>query len=387
MNGRIVGLVCLIALMGCGGDEPGTGVMPTQPGPAGMSALPGAAGMSSTLAGRAAAGMGAAGRSTTPMTAAGRGASGMGASGSGAAGMTMATAGMTSMAGSGGAAGMAMSMAGSGGAAGMAMAGAGGASGGSAMPGKGMCCKDGNCLCHGPDPMGLTSSKGPYNTKSYTVGAGCIFYPTDAEPPFAAVAVSDGFLGAGGCSSFQTGQWGPFYASHGIVAMIVNTGSSDQPNQRARALASGISAFKSENMKSGSPLMGKLAGRYGTSGFSMGGGGTTYAARDDKTLLSDVAIMPWGPVNSGVTVPTLVICGSSDGTAPCASHGTPAYNGISNDVPKMRIQISSGHAGQPSSGGGMSGKVGLAFQKVFLEGDERWRPLLVGAMSVATNIK
>jgi hypothetical protein len=169
--------------------------------------------------------------------------------------------------------------------------------------------------------------------------------------------------------------------------MIVDTGSSDQPNVRGMALLKGIAAFKTENTKSGSPLNGKLAGRYGTSGFSMGGGGTTYAARDDKTLLTDVALMPWGPVNSGVTVPTLIVCGSSDGTAPCASHGTPAYAGIAATVPKMRIEISSGHAGQPSSGGGTSGKVGLAFQKVFLEGDERWRPLLVAAPSLETNIK
>jgi hypothetical protein len=53
----------------------------------------------------------------------------------------------------------------------------------------------------------------------------------------------------------------------------------------------------------------------------------------------------------------------------------------------MKIQISSGHAGQPSSGMGKSGKFGLAFQKVFLEGDERWRPLLIAGDSETTNIK
>ena len=254
--------------------------------------------------------------------------------------------------------------------------------------GSGMCCADGNCLCHGPNPTALTSGRGPYMTQSYTVtGAGCVFYPTNAEAPFAAVSVSDGFLGSGGCSSFQTGQWGSFYASWGIVAMIVDTGSLDQPDQRAQALLDGIAAFKAENTRSGSPLNGKLAGRYGTSGFSMGGGGTTIAASRDKTLLTDVAIMPWGPTNRGVSVPTLVICGSSDGTASCSSHGTPAYRGIADSVPKMRIEITSGHAGQPSSGGGQSGKVALAFQKVFLEGDTRWRPLLVGADSEETNIK
>ena len=254
--------------------------------------------------------------------------------------------------------------------------------------GGGSCCPDGNCLCHGPNPTALTSERGPYMTRSYTVtGAGCVYYPTNAEGQLAAVAISDGFLGSGGCGSFQTGGWGTFYASWGIVAMIVDTGSLDQPSQRGMALSQGIAAFKAENTKSGGPLNGKLAGRYGTSGFSMGGGGTTYAARADKTLLTDIAIMPWGPLNSGVAVPTLVICGSSDGTASCSSHGTPAYRGIADTVPKMRIVVSSGHAGNPSAGGGESGRVGLAFQKVFLEGDTRWRPLLVGAGAEDTNIR
>jgi hypothetical protein len=257
------------------------------------------------------------------------------------------------------------------------------------MPmGTGTCCADGDCLCHGPEPTKLTSAAGPYHAEMYTVaGVGCVFYPTDAEAPLAAVAVADGFLGAGGCSSFQTGEWGPLYASWGIVAMIVDTGSSDQPAQRADALANGIDAFKKENTTMASPLFGKLAGRYGTSGFSMGGGGTTIAAAADPMLLSDVALMPWGPTDTGITVPTLIVCGSSDGTAPCAQHGTPAYKGIPDTVPKMRIQINSGHAGQPSSGMGVSGQVGLAFQKVFLEGDERWRPLLVAADNEDSNIK
>jgi len=257
------------------------------------------------------------------------------------------------------------------------------------MPGeKGMCCDDGNCLCHGPAPTALTSTKGPFKTQSYTVaGTGCVYYPTDAEPPFAAVSISDGFLGSGGCGSFQTGQWGPLYASWGIVAMIVNTGSSDQPNARGRALLKGISAFKTENTKAGSPLNGKLAGRYGTSGFSMGGGGTTFASSEDKTLLSSVAIMPWGPVRGSVSVPTLIICGSSDGTAACGSHGTPFYRGVANTTPKMRVQVTSGHAGQPSAGSGRSGQYGLAFTKVFLEGDTRWKSLLVAAPSEETNLK
>ena len=52
----------------------------------------------------------------------------------------------------------------------------------------------------------------------------------------------------------------------------------------------------------------------------------------------------------------------------------------------MRVQVSGGHNGQPTAGGSNSGEFGLAFQKVFLEGDERWRPLLVAADSEETNI-
>ena len=253
--------------------------------------------------------------------------------------------------------------------------------------GSGECCSDGKCICRTAPPSSLSSTRGPYMTMSYNVaGAGCVYYPTGVEGPFAAVAISDGFGGTGGCGRTQTDGWGPLYASWGIVTMIVNTGSGDQPNQRGRALTRGIEAFKAENMRSGSPLSGKLAGRYGTSGFSMGGGGTSYASVQDKTLLTSVAIMPWGPVRSGVTVPTLVICGSSDAIASCSSHGNPLYNGITGMVPKMKTTVSSGHVGQPSAGSGRSGQAGLAFQKVFLEGDTRWKPLLQMVMGEKANI-
>ena len=122
-----------------------------------------------------------------------------------------------------------------------------------------------------------------------------------------------------------------------------------------------------------------LAGRYGTSGFSMGGGGTTYAAQDDPTLLTSVGLMSWGPVGTGVSVPTLFICGASDGIAPCGSHSEDAYAEMAASTEKMLVMVSSGHSGQPTAGGGMSGAYGLAFQKVFLEGDERWRPILLAA--------
>jgi hypothetical protein len=103
--------------------------------------------------------------------------------------------------------------------------------------------------------------------------------------------------------------------------------------------------------------------------------------------LTSVAIMAWGPDGVGVTVPTLFTCGSSDGTASCSSHGTPAYNEMPSTTPKMRVTVSSGHSGEPTVDSGLQGAWGLAFQKLFLDGDERWRSVLLAGDYDATNIQ
>ena len=65
-------------------------------------------------------------------------------------------------------------------------------------------------------------------------------------------------------------------------------------------IAKPIDAIASENTKSGSPLNGKLAGRYGTSGYSMGGGGTTLASVSEPTLRSSLGLAPWEPTGENV---------------------------------------------------------------------------------------
>jgi hypothetical protein len=369
---RSVSAAILVASagFGCGSEDEGSGISGVSTG--GSSGVSGGSG-----------GVGAAGASGTAGMMMSGGAGGVGGATGGIGGATGGVGGMT------------------GGVGGMVAGDAGGMTGGddpdggtvdpdggaAGMGGDGSCCDDGDCICR-EAPTALSSAEGPYPTDSYSLpGVGCIYYPTSgAEPPFAAVAISDGYLGTGGCGRTQTNGWGPLYASHGIVAMIVETGSGDQPRTRGNHLIEGIDGFKQENMNSSSPLNGKLAGRYGTSGFSMGGGGTTYASSEDSTLLSSVAMMPWGPT-SDLTVPTLIICGASDRTAGCGSHGRPAYGGIADSVDKMLIVVSGGHVGQPTAGGGDSGAVGLAFTKLYLEGDQRWKPFLLMADYEETNIE
>lgn len=374
IRASLVPIATLVLAAACGSDTPSGIMNPVQPGPAGsgttVAGSVGVAGARAGIGGAGSTGSGiagasAAGRGGAGMTAvAGAGPAGMGAAGaaagSGAAGMAMAGTGSAGMAAAGA------------GAAGMAAAGAGAAG----VTGSGKCCPSGDCLCHGDPPMALTSAKGPFKTTTLRVSTGTVHYPTDAEPPFAAVAVCGGFLNTGP----EMDTWGSFYASYGIVTIITTTGASDQPATRGDKLLGAIATLKQENMKSGSPLMGKLSGRYGTSGYSMGGGGTTIATGMDQTLKTSVGMAPYGGTSRNVKTATLLFCGSADTTAPC-SMASGVYRGIMDPTPKMWVTLSgTGHLEWVGSysgpGGGAAAKLALAFQKVFLEGDTRWKPLL-----------
>jgi hypothetical protein len=260
----------------------------------------------------------------------------------------------------------------------------GGAANTGGAGGGGSCCPTGDCLCHGPNPTALTSSSGSYSTSSFTVSTGTVYYPTNAEPPLAGIALCGGFTNTGP----EMAAWGPFYASHGIVVLITSTLGTDFPDIRATKLLASIAQLKSENTRSASPLFGKMAGRYGTSGYSMGGGGTTLASQQDSTLRTSIGLAEWGGSGTNVKVPTLLLCGTSDGTAPCNTMSQPVYNAIPSTTSKMVIAINgAGHLnwfGPTNAGAGTSGKYALAFQKVFLEGDERWRPLLLQTPSNGT---
>ena len=94
----------------------------------------------------------------------------------------------------------------------------------------------------------LTESNGLRNGPDYS-GA-TLYYPTDATPPFASIAMVPGFI------SFQSSiqDWGPFLASHGIVAMTLGTNSLfDDPYDRRDALLDAIVTITEENTRSGSP--------------------------------------------------------------------------------------------------------------------------------------
>ena len=69
------------------------------------------------------------------------------------------------------------------------------------------------------DVATLTEADGLRNGPDY-FGA-TVYYPTNATPPYASIAIVPGFT----ASPNSVEAWGPFYASHGIVTIIIGTNS------------------------------------------------------------------------------------------------------------------------------------------------------------------
>jgi dienelactone hydrolase len=248
------------------------------------------------------------------------------------------------------------------------------------------------------------SAAGPYKVMSYTsgfpvmlYGGGTIWYPTDAEPPFGAVAVCPGFVSAQ--SSIM--NWGRFLASHGIVVLTMDTLTPlDVVDQRAEELMDALASIKSENMRSGGPLFNKIdTMRMGVMGWSMGGGGTWLAANMHPELRSAVSFA--GHIATAldqdvtkITVPTLLMAGSADNLILGGGMSQPVYDQIPANTPKMVWEVNgAGHdvANDPAGTSGAIGRYGLSWQKVFLEGDMRYRQFLLemapNASYFKTNVK
>lgn len=307
--------------------------------------------------------------------------------GGGAAGMSSGASG-TSAAGDGGSGSGAGGM--------VAEAGSGGTGGSTPQAGGGAPPPSGDCTwARGEAPTEASATaKGPYKVESYTTGfmrasgvdSSTVWYPTDAEPPFAGIAVVPGFVSPE--SSIR--NWGPFLASHGIVAVTIGVPGGDQPDARARKLLGTIDSLKMENTRSGSPLMGKIATNcMALSGWSMGGGGTLIAASMTPELKAAMSFAAWGPRGGAMNkVPVLMFEATADALA--ASMSDSYYAAVPDTVPKMLFEVQgSSHnvANDPANHNGIIGRYGLSWMKVFLENDTRYRQFLTAGFPSITTSK
>jgi dienelactone hydrolase len=250
-----------------------------------------------------------------------------------------------------------------------------------------------NSFIRGEAPTVESASKvGPYVVKSYTEAEGLrngpdyadatLWYPTDAEAPFAFAAVVPGFVSVQG----QIATWGSFLASHGIVTITIGTnGLGDTPDLRAKALLDALKTVAEENGRSGSPLEGKLdVNRQAVMGWSMGGGGALLAAERTPSLKAAISLAGWNPGYdySKVKVPSLLFAAQSDGLA--AGHSQGFYDTIPATTPKLLWESSNftpffgGHDtfNAPATLEGAVGRYGLSWLKLFLEGDTRYQQFL-----------
>jgi dienelactone hydrolase len=258
-----------------------------------------------------------------------------------------------------------------------------------------------------PTPKSATEP-GPYQVSQVTEAEGLrdgpdykgatIYYPVDADPPLASVLIVPGYVSPESAIK----DWGPFYASHGIVAMTLGTNRpKDDVRKRAAALLDAKSTLLEESARKGSPLEGRLdKRRIAVSGWSMGGGGAQLAAVEDSSFRAVVALCPWTPGGDfDHAVPVLIFGGTADQFAPFPKNGLPHYQNTPDHTPKLMFEVEGkGHwvANGPQGtwkdrGVEDVGRFALSWLKVFLERDERYRQFLLQKPDTAnrfeTNLK
>lgn len=242
-------------------------------------------------------------------------------------------------------------------------------------------------ICRNEVAPGNYSGNGPYGYRSYTLsrlqtpGGATVYYPNTAKPPFSGLVFTPPYTGTQ--SMFR--DWGPFFASHGIVLVTMDTSTTlDSVDQRASQQKRVLDALKNENTRSASPLRGKLnTARLGAVGWSMGGGATWINSAEYsglKTAMSlaghNLTAVDIDSKGYNTKVPTLLFNGALDLTyLGGLGQSIGVYNNIPRGIPKVIYEVASaGHFswGSPTAANRAVAGIALAFHKTFLDGDTRW---------------
>lgn len=263
-----------------------------------------------------------------------------------------------------------------------------------------------DAICRYEDTPGDYSDNGPYRYDSYsmplfsTPGGATVYYPTTAEPPYSLLVFTPPYTGT---QSWYR-DWGPFFASHGIVMVTMDSRTTlDSVDSRASQQKEVLDAMKGENTRYGSPLRGNLdTSRFGATGWSMGGGATWINSAEYaglKTAMSfaghNLSAIDLDSKGRNTRIPTILFNGALDTTyLGGLGQSDGVYSNIPYGVPKLFYEASNvGHMtwGGPEDANRYVGQLALAFQKTFLDGDTRWarfldRPPLYVAKFESANI-
>ena len=245
-----------------------------------------------------------------------------------------------------------------------------------------------NLYQRGPDPTpaSIAADHGPFATAQTTVpkgnglGGGVVYYPTDSQGTFGAIAIAPGYG-----TEWRPYAWlGPRLASFGFVVVGIETVSlSDYADQLLAAL---------DWLVTSSPVRDRVdRARLAVGGHSMGGGGALVAGTRRPSLLTAVGMAPYVPNGdlSGIKIPTVLFGGQVDTTV-TPSYLAGAYATIQATTQRAYPEIAGeGHGFAAGGGGGNSGafaRVMMVWLKVFMDSDTRYTSFLCPTLSNTNGI-
>ena len=141
----------------------------------------------------------------------------------------------------------------------------------------------------GPYEFSLIYESDGLRNGPYYSGA-TLYYPINTSELLASIVIVPGY----GMVEASIQDWGPFFASWGIIAMTIGTNNPyDWPEERAEALLDAIETIKQENDRVNSPIYEKVdLNSFAVSGWSMGGGGRSTCSCYGARIKSSDCIMP-----------------------------------------------------------------------------------------------
>ena len=117
----------------------------------------------------------------------------------------------------------------------------------------------------------------------------------------------------------------------------------------------------------------------------MGGGGTLILSGQDSTLKAGIALEPYNSSKdfSNVSVPVLIFGADSDILAPIGTYATPMYNSLPGTTKKAYAVLNGATHFTSNKTDERVGRYGVAWAKLFVDGDTRYSPFLCGAEATA----
>jgi hypothetical protein len=232
--------------------------------------------------------------------------------------------------------------------------------------------------------------KGPYRDGSYKLGVhnATVYYPKNAGAVGALVF----------CPPFTIQQsgfraWGPWFASHGIISVLMNTTTAmDFPDSRATQQWSVVTRLRNNpTNREGTQLD---PNRIGVMGWSMGGGATwinsgTHSGQVKMAISlagHNMTAMAPASKGNGIRCPLLLLNGATDVTILGGLGQSEGVYRSANGPSVLAVKANRGHMswGSPSApGAGMAGLV-LAFTKTYLNDDDSWKSHIVRPSTLST---